>query len=132
MVIKGRVGAPRFIEFISRLIFGSDRKIFLIVDGHPAHTARKVAKFIEAKPIKERFRLFFLPPYSPELNPDERVWNDLKNGAIGRQAITDPKQLHRAVVSHLRCIQKSPDRVRSCFQGETTNDQVRGIMFGLF
>ena len=120
MVIKGRVGATRFIEFIKRLLHGISRKIFLIVDGHPSHKARKVARFIESKQIKKRFRLFFLPPYSPELNPDERVWNDLKNGAIGRKAIANPKQLHHAVVSHLRCIQKSPDRVRSYFQSETT------------
>jgi transposase len=120
MVIRGRVGATRFIEFIKRLVHGSDRKIFLIVDGHPSHKARKVTNFIESKPIKKRFRLFFLPPYSPELNPDERVWNDLKNGAVGRQAIASPDQLHRSVVSHLRFIQKSPDRVRSYFEGETT------------
>lgn len=120
MVIRGKVGAARFIEFIKRLVHGSDRKIFLIVDGHPSHKARKVSTFIESKPIKKRFRLFFLPPYSPELNPDERVWNDLKNGAVGRQAITNQKQLHRAVVSHLRFIQKSPDRVRSYFEGDTT------------
>jgi transposase len=93
MVIKGKVGAARFIEFIKRLVHGSDRKIFLIVDGHPSHKARKVTSFIESKP---------------------------KNGAIGKQAITDSKQLHRAVVSHLRFIQKSPDRVRSYFEGETT------------
>jgi len=121
MVIRGRVGATRFIEFIRRLVHGSDRKIFLIVDGHPSHTARKVSNFIESRPIKERFRLFVLPPYSPELNPDERVWNDPKNGAIGRDAITNPNQMHRAVVRHLRFIQKSPDRVRSYFEGETTN-----------
>jgi transposase len=120
MVIKGKVGATRFIEFIKRLVHGSDRKIFLIVDGHPSHKARKVTDFIESKPIRKRFRLFFLPPYSPELNPDERVWNDLKNGAVGRQAIANPNQLHRAVVSHLRFIQKSPDRVRSYFENETT------------
>lgn len=120
MVIRGRVGAARFIEFIKRLVHGSDRKIFLIVDGHPSHKARKVINFIESVPMKKRFRLFYLPPYSPELNPDERVWNDLKNGAIGKQAITNPKQLHRAVVSHLRFIQKSPDRVRAYFNGETT------------
>lgn len=120
MVIRGRVGATRFIEFIKRLVHGSDRKIFLIVDGHPSHKARKVSNFIESKPIKNRFRLFFLPPYSPELNPDERVWNDLKNGAVGRHALTGPDQLHRAVVNHLRFIQKSPNRVRSYFDAETT------------
>ena len=73
MVMRGRVGATRFIEFMKRLVHGSDRKIFLVVDGHPFHKARKVTTFIETKPMKERFRLFFLPPYSPELNPDERV-----------------------------------------------------------
>jgi len=100
------------------LIQGTTRMVFLIVDGHPAHKAKSVAKYIET--IKKRFRLFFLPPYSPELNPDERVWNDLKNNAIGQQVIKSPEQLHKAVISHLRFIQKSPDRVRSYFNNEPT------------
>ena len=118
MTVRGRIGAKQFIEFIKRLIHGTDRMIFLIVDGHPAHKAKSVARFTET--IRNRFRLFFLPPYSPELNPDERVWNDLKNNAIGRKVITTPKQLHGAVISHLRFIQKKPDRVRSYFNNETT------------
>ncbi len=118
MVVKGRVASQQFIEFIKRLIQGSKRMIFLIVDGHPSHKSRKVSNYIET--IKEKFRLFFLPPYSPELNPDERVWNDLKNNAVGRQAISSPEQLHGAVVSPLRFIQKSPDRVRAYFNNETT------------
>jgi transposase len=82
--------------------------IFLIVDRHPAHKARKVARFIETEAIAKRFRLFFLPPYSPELNPDERAWNDLKNNAIGQQVITAPDQLQSAVIRHLRFIQNTP------------------------
>lgn len=120
MTVKGRVGAALFIEFIKRLLFGSERMIFLIVDGHPAHKAKIVTKFIEREHIKKRFRLFFLPPYSPELNPDERVWNDLKNNAVGKQVIKTPEQMHGAVISHLRVIQKSPKRVRSYFNNETT------------
>ncbi|HDL01349.1 MAG TPA: IS630 family transposase [candidate division Zixibacteria bacterium] len=120
MTIKGRVGASRFLEFIKRLIHGSDRMIFLIVDGHPAHKAKSVKKFIESKDIKKRFRLFFLPPYSPELNPDEGVWNDLKNNGIGRKAITSPEQMRSDVVGYLRFIQKSPHGVRSYFNNETT------------
>jgi transposase len=118
MVIKGRVGATQFIEFIKRLLHGVDRMVFLIVDGHPAHKARCVTRFI--KSVKDRFRLFFLPPYSPELNPDERVWNDLKNNAVGRQTVSSSSDLHRAVIRHLRHIQKSPDRVCSYFNNETT------------
>lgn len=94
MVIGGRAGATRFVEFIRRLVYGSEHKIFLIVDGHRTHKASKVRKSIESKSMKERFRLFFLSPYSPDLNPDERVWNDLKNGTVGREAIINPNQLH--------------------------------------
>jgi transposase len=118
MVLRGRVGAAQFIEFIKRLLHGMPCLVFLIVDGHSAHKAKKVSRFIET--VKDRFRLFFLPPYSPELNPDEGVWNDLKNNAIGRQAIHSPENLHGAVISHLRFIQKSPDRVCSYFHHETT------------
>jgi len=118
MTVKGRVGAVQFIDFIKRLLHGTQRMVFLIVDGHPAHKAKMVARFIET--VKERFQLFLLPPYSPELNPDERVWNDLKNNAIGKQAITSPHQLQSAVISHLRFIQKTPDRVRSYYNNETT------------
>jgi transposase len=118
MVVKGRVGALRFIEFIKRLLHNAGRTIFLIVDGHPAHKAKSVTRFLES--IKDRFGLFFLPPYSPELNPDERVWNDVKSNAVGRKKIASPKDLHGVVISHLRLIQKSPDRVRSYFNNETT------------
>jgi transposase len=120
MTVKGRVGAPVFIDFIKRLLHGSERTIFLIVDGHPAHKAKSVIKFIESEPVKKRFRLFYLPPYSPELNPDERVWNDLKNNAVGKKAITAPDQMRGSVISHLRFIQKTPNRVRSYFNNATT------------
>lgn len=118
MITNGRVGARVFIDFIKRLTHNVDRSIFLIVDGHPAHKAVAVRKFVDS--LKGKFRLFFLPAYSPELNPDERVWNDLKNNAIGRKMITTPEILKREVISHLRFIQKTPERVRGYFQNETT------------
>jgi transposase len=118
MTIKGRLGAVKFIDFLKRLIHNAERTIYLIVDGHPAHKAKLVARFVES--VKDRLQIFLLPPYSPELNPDERVWNDLKNNSVGRKFINSPKELHKAVLSHLRLVQKSPDRVRSYFQNETT------------
>jgi transposase len=118
MTIRGRIRTAQFIAFIKRLIHGVERMVFLIVDGHPVHKAKRVLRFVNS--IKDRFRLFFLPPYSPELNPDEGVWNDVKNHAIGRQCITSPDKLHGAVISHLRFIQKSPARVSSYFNHATT------------
>lgn len=119
MVVEGSVGAKVFIEFMKRLIYGSKRMIFLIVDGHPAHKAIIVKEFLES--VKNKIRLFFLPPYSPELNPDERVWNDVKNNAVGRKSISSPEQLKNTVISHLRMIQKSPDRVKAYYNSKTTN-----------
>jgi transposase len=118
MVTNGRVGARVFVDFLKRLLHNTDRPIFLIVDGHPAHKAALVKQFVAT--TKGQLRLFLLPPYSPELNPDERVWNDLKNNSVGRKMITSPAELKRDVISHLRFIQKSPDRVRGYFHNETT------------
>jgi transposase len=120
MTVNGRIGAAQFIAFMKRLLHGSDRPIFLIVDGHPTHKAKRVAQFLATAGRQQRLRLFYLPPYSPELNPDERVWNDLKNNALGRQVITTPDEMHRAVRRHLRVIQRSPARVRAYFKNEAT------------
>jgi len=97
MVTKGCVGATQFIELNKRLLHGAQHMTFLIVDGRPAHKAKCVIRFV--KSMKDRFRLFFLPPYSPELNPDEQVWNDLKKNAVARQAVSSFKELHRKVGS---------------------------------
>ena len=118
MTVEGRVNANVFITFLQRLLYNSDRPIFLIVDGHSAHKAKVISDFVESQ--EGRLRLFFLPPYSPELNPDERVWNDLKNNCIGRQCITGPEGLKRAVISFLRFIQKLPARVKGYFNTATT------------
>lgn len=118
MIVKGRVNAGVFIGFLERLVHHADRPIYLIVDGHPSHRAKKVERFVET--LQGRLWLFFLPPYSPELNPDECVWNDLKNNTVGRQAISNAEALKRAVISFLRSLQKSPSRVRRYFNTATT------------
>lgn len=118
MTVKGRVNAGVFIEFLKRLIHNAPGPIFLIVDGHPSHKAKKVGAFVEG--TGGRLRLFFLPPYSPELNPDESVWNDLKNNVVGRQALRDLDSLTRSVIGFLRHLQKSPSRVRAYFNQATT------------
>src|SRR4249919_2887558 len=69
---KGGVNSAVFIEFLKRLITGAARPIFLIVDRGPAHIAKKTRTFVES--LKGRLRLFYLPPYSPDRNPDELVW----------------------------------------------------------
>ena len=114
MIVKGRMTAAKFIDFLKRLLHGFDRPIYLIVDGHPTHRAQKVKKFVHA--TEGRLRLFYLPPYSPELNPDELVWRNLKVHGIGRSAITGPDQLKSTVLGHLRSLQKRVAAVRALFR----------------
>jgi transposase len=118
MVVRGGVGAGVFIAFLKRLIHGQRRPIYLIVDGHPSHRAKKVKAYVES--LQGKLRLFFLPPYSPELNPDELVWNDVKNNGVGRTLVHGPADLLRAVVGRLRYLQKTPEHVRSFFRHPET------------
>jgi transposase len=118
MIVRGRVTATRFIEFLRRLVYRTKRPIFLIVDGHSIHRSRSVSHCLHS--LQARLRLFYLPPYSPELNPDELVWNDLKNQGVGRMVIEGAAHLHHAVGSHLRFLQRCPTLIRSFFQTPTT------------
>jgi transposase len=118
MVVRGGIGARVFIEFLKRLMHGRRRAVFLIVDGHPSHRSKSVKSYVES--LFGKLKLFFLPPYSPELNPDELVWNDVKHNGVGRTLVHGPRDLHRAVVARLRYLQRSPKIVRSFFQAPDT------------
>jgi len=118
MVVEGTMNADRFIEFLRRLIHNRERPVYLIVDGHPAHKARKVKAFLES--VADRLRLFCLPPYSPELNPDELVWNYTKTHRVGRMVPATKAELKAAVVATLRSLQKRKELVRSMFRHPET------------
>ena len=118
MVVRGGVGAGVFIDFLNKLMHGRRRAVFLVVDGHPAHRSKSVSHYVES--LGGKLKLFYLPPYSPELNPDEFVWNDVKNNGVGRALVHGPSDLHRAVLGRLRYLQKSPEIIRSFFLAPDT------------
>lgn len=114
MCCPGRLTAGVFIQFLKRLIQGQSHPVFLIVDGHPVHRSGAVTQFVQA--TNGQLRLFRLPSYSPDLNPDELVWNHLKRHKAGKLSIRGPDQLKRAVIGFLRQLQKSPSLVRGFFR----------------
>lgn len=118
MIVEGSVGATQFIEFLKRLMHGATKPVFLIVDGHPSHKAKIVKKFVDS--LGGKLRLFILPGYSPELNPDELVWRHLKAGTLGRMVHTDKASMKAAAHAHLCRLQKRPHVIRGFFQKETT------------
>ena len=111
---QGGVNAAVFIEFLKRLIAGAKHEIFLIVDRGPAHIARKTRAFTET--LKGKLRLFYLPPYSPDRNPDELVWKHLKADTVGRMAVTSRDGFKRKVRSSMRQLQNDPWKIISFFQ----------------
>lgn len=116
MTVEGRVNANVFRNFLQRLITGMQRKIFLVVDGHPAHKAKWVRDFVQAH--VDRLELFFLPPYSPELNPDKLVWAHVKT-RVAKATTQTRDQLKRMVNQTLRRLQKLPDIVAGFFRAPT-------------
>jgi transposase len=97
IIEDGSVNADAFIEFIKRLPVGAKRKIFLIVDGGPAHRAKKTKAFVES--LQGKLRLFLLPPYSLDRNPDELVWKHVKAGTVGRMVITGKDEKSEIVIA---------------------------------
>ena len=116
MTVDGRVNASVFRDFLKRLITGMERKIFLIVDGHPAHKAKLVSRFVEDN--ADAIELFFLPPYAPELNPDELAWAHIKTRIA--KATTQTKDELKAMVERvMHRLQKMPEIVAGFFHAPT-------------
>lgn len=116
MVFKERFNARVFIRFLKRLKRQIGRKVVLIVDEHPAHKAGETTRWLKTK--EEHLQMYFLPPYSPELNPDELLNQDVKTNAVGRRRATDQTDLMANVRGYLHSTQKMPHVVRSYFQEE--------------
>jgi len=114
MIYKGALSPDILLRFLKRLIQGRTRRIFLILDNLRVHKARKVTAWIERN--ASSIQIFFLPPYSPELNPDEYLNGDFKRGVYTSVPPRDAAGLKRQALSQLRSIQKSPNRVRAYFQ----------------
>lgn len=111
---QGGVNADVFIEFLKRLLAGAERVIFLIVDRGPAHIAKKTRTFVES--LNGSLRLFYLPPYSPDRNPDELVWKHLKADTVGRMAVTSKDDFKAKVRSSMRQLQNNPEKISSFYQ----------------
>jgi transposase len=116
MVFRRRFTARVFLTFLQRLVRQVGRKVFLIVDGHPVHRAAAVKRWMKEQ--DGRLRLFFLPGYSPKLNPDELLNQDVKSNALGRQRPQDAGEMVGLVRSYLRCRQKQPRVVQNYFHEE--------------
>lgn len=114
MIYSNRMNADTLIKFLKRLIKDADRKVYLILDNLKVHHSYKVRDWLAEH--MDEIEVFFLPSYSPELNPDEYLNCDLKAGVHSGTPARSQKQLKAKALSHLRKLQKLPGRVMKYFK----------------
>lgn len=113
MMIDGAFNSDRFIEFMELLLKDADRKVFLVLDNLRVHHSKPVKKWV--KQHKDEIEVFFLPSYSPELNPDERLNADLKHKITTTAPSRTRRKLEAVTIQHMKLIERSPDRVIKYF-----------------
>ena len=101
-------------KFMRRVIKDTDGKVFLILDNLRAHHSKAIEKWL--KEHKDEIEVFYLPSYSPELNPDEYLNCDLKIGVHSKTPARTESELKTKAISHLRMLQKKPKRVKKYFE----------------
>jgi transposase len=114
MLPRERVNASVFISFLQALLKDCPRrKVFVITDQASSHTAKATRDFVSGE---SRLRLFFLPPYSPDFNPDEQVWNHLKNRELAAHDATDKTMLRKRTIRALRSMKAREPLLRSFYK----------------
>jgi len=118
MLEKQGLNAEVVCRFLDRLMAGSKAPVFLIWDGHPMHKSKKVTEKVAS--YGGMLRLYLLPSYSPELNPGEGVWREVKAHRLGRAGIFSFADMQSRALGALRSLLKRPDVICGFFHTPST------------
>jgi transposase len=113
-VFRGKFNAAAFVEFLKKLVQGAPKPVYVIADNASPHRAKLVTEYVDS--TEGALKLFFLPPYSPELNPDEWVWKNLKNDRVGKKPVRRKTEFFELVTRSLEELQQLPEVIRGFFQ----------------
>jgi transposase len=111
---EGSINGALVLDFAKRLIRNKKNKIFLILDNARTHHSKMLKEWAEKN--KDKIELFYLPPYSPDLNPDEHVNSDVKYGVGSKTPKRTREGLHAATEEHMRMLKKNPERIIKYFK----------------
>lgn len=110
---QGNINSEIYIAFLEKVLEGRIRLLILLLDHASFHNSKAVRAFVRLN--RKRIRIFFLPKYSPEYNPAEQVWQEIKENKIGRQPIYTKEDLRRKLHSALRFLKGNTERIKSFF-----------------
>ena len=108
------INSERYIAFLQQVLRGRTRPLILIADNVSFHRSAAVRQFVRAH--RTQIRMFFFPTHSPELNPDEQVWNEIKRRKLGKQPIKTKPDLKKRLYSALKSLQHKAEKIRSFFK----------------
>ena len=119
VLCKDNMNANKLIDFMRRLVSGSKRKVYLVLDNLRVHHAKRVTAWLEKH--KDEIEVLYLPPYAPEYNPDELLNSDLKRGIGKRPSPRSGKELEHNARSRLKSLQLHPNKIKGLFGSKTTS-----------
>lgn len=114
MIVEGSVNIERFLEFLDRLVRDANRKVFLVLDNLRVHHGILVSEWVKQR--QDEIELFFLPAYSPDLNPDEHVNSDIKYGVGSKVPVRTKENLRIAADEHMKMLKATPERIEKYFE----------------
>jgi transposase len=115
-IFDGALNTNILIDFLRRLIKGASKKVFLILDNLRVHHAKPLKAWLAEH--TDAIEVFYLPSYSPELNPDEMANAHIKQAVTTLAPARTKLQLVKATARHLRSVQRQPERIRKYFEHE--------------
>ncbi len=120
---EDHINGERYIEFLENLLKGRTHPLIVIADNASFHRSKEVRDFVRSH--RHQIRMFFFPPYSPKMNPDEQVWNEIKHRHLEKEPIKNKADLNRRIDGLLRLLKEKAEKVRSFFRLRDT--QYAGI-----
>jgi transposase len=113
-VFDGKFNAAKCIECFQHFLKGRKTPIILIVDGHPVHKSKSVTDYIQS--LEGKMEIVFLPPYAPDLNPDELVWNQMRNIGTSKKPLKKGESLKNRAILDLESIKRDKKIIKSFFK----------------
>lgn len=113
-IYAGRFNADKFIECLEAFMKYRKKPVFAIMDGHPVHKAKKVKEYVAS--LQGRLSIYLLPPYAPDINPDELVWNQMRHMGTSKKPLKEGESLKQRVNNDLDKIKNNKPLIRSFFR----------------
>lgn len=108
-----RICSAEVIDFLEQMLqFHKGRHLVVVMDQAPPHTSQLTKTYIEGQ---RRLHVFYLPKYSPDWNPDEKVWNHLKHHELKAHKAKTREELKALTRSKLKGMSKNPNLLRGLF-----------------